>query len=44
MNLGFRKDFADEIDWSLHPEGVAFLLAFHYDCHADDVSSRDDVE
>jgi hypothetical protein len=28
MNLGFRKDFADEVDWSLHPEGVAFLLAF----------------
>jgi hypothetical protein len=25
-NLRFREDFADEVDWSLHPEGVAFLL------------------
>jgi hypothetical protein len=35
MNLRFREDFADEVDWSLHPEGVAFLLAFHHDCRAD---------
>jgi hypothetical protein len=28
MNLGFREDFADEVDWSLHSEGMAFLLAF----------------
>jgi hypothetical protein len=44
MNLGFRKYFADEVDWSLHPEGVAFLLAFHHDCRTDDVRSRGDVE
>jgi hypothetical protein len=43
MNLRFRKDFADEVDWSLHPEGVAFLLAFHQDCHTDDVSSCGDI-
>jgi hypothetical protein len=44
MNLGFKKDFADEVDWSLYPEGVAFLLAFHHDGRTDDVSSRGDVE
>jgi hypothetical protein len=44
MNLGFRKDFADEVDWSLHPERVVFLLAFHHDCRSDDVSSHGDVE
>jgi hypothetical protein len=44
MNLRFRENFADEVDWSLHPEGVAFLLAFHHDCRADEVSSRGDVE
>jgi hypothetical protein len=44
MNLRFREDFADEENWSLHPKGVAFLLAFHHDFHADDVSSRGDVE
>jgi hypothetical protein len=44
MNLGFRKDFADEVDWPLHTEGMAFLLAFHHGCRADDVSSRGDVE
>jgi hypothetical protein len=43
-NLRFREDFDDEVDWSLHPEGVAFLLAFHHDCRTDDVSSRGDVE
>jgi hypothetical protein len=43
-NLRFREDFADKVDWSLRPEGVAFLLAFHNDCRADDVSSRSDVE
>jgi hypothetical protein len=44
MNLRFREDFADEVDWSLHPEGVAFLLAFHHDCRDDEVSSHGDVE
>jgi hypothetical protein len=44
MNLRFRENFADEVDWSLHPEGVAFLLAFHHNCCADDVSSRGNVE
>jgi hypothetical protein len=44
MNLRFREDFANEIDWSLHPEVVAFLQAFHHDCRADIVSSRGDVE
>jgi hypothetical protein len=44
MNLRFREDFADEVNWSLHPEYMAFLLAFHHDCCADDVSSRSDVE
>jgi hypothetical protein len=44
MNLGFRKDFTNEVDWSPHTEGMAFLLAFHHDCRVDDVSSRDDVE
>jgi hypothetical protein len=44
MNLGFRKDFTDEVDWLLHTEGMAFLLVFHHDCHADDVSNRGDVE
>jgi hypothetical protein len=43
-NLRFREDFTDEVDWSLHPEGVAFLLTFHHDCRTDDVSSRGDVE
>jgi hypothetical protein len=43
-NLGFREDFVDEVDWSLHPEGMAFLLVFHHSSHADDVSSRSDVE
>jgi hypothetical protein len=37
MNLGFRKDFTDEVDLLLHTEGVAFLLAFHHDCHTKDV-------
>jgi hypothetical protein len=44
MNLGFREDFADEVNWLLHPKGVAFLLAFHHNCRADDVSSRGDVK
>jgi hypothetical protein len=44
MNLRFRKDFADEVNWSLHPKGVAFFLLFHHDCCADNVSSRGDVE
>jgi hypothetical protein len=44
MNLGFRKDFADEVDWSLHPESMAFLLSLHHSCRTDNVSSRDDVE
>jgi hypothetical protein len=44
MNLGFKKDFADELDWPLHTEDMAFFLALHHDCRADDVSSRDDVE
>jgi hypothetical protein len=42
-NLGFRKDFADEVDRPLHTEGMAFLLALHHDCGAGDVSSRGDV-
>jgi hypothetical protein len=44
MNLRFGVDFADEVNWSLHPEGVAFFLLFHHDCRADDVSSRGDVK
>jgi hypothetical protein len=44
MNLTFREDLVDKVDWSLHPEGVAFLLAFHHHCRVDDVSSRGDVE
>jgi hypothetical protein len=44
VNLGFRKDFTDEVDWPLHTEGMAFLLAFHHDCCVDDVSSHSDVE
>jgi hypothetical protein len=44
MNLRFKEDFADEVDWLLHPEGMAFLLAFHHDSRTDDVSSRGDVE
>jgi hypothetical protein len=44
MNLRFREDFADEVDWSLHPEGVAFVLAFNHNCRGDDMSNRDDVE
>jgi hypothetical protein len=43
MNLGFRKDFVDEVYWSLHP-GMAFLLALHHDCRTDDVRSHGDVE
>jgi hypothetical protein len=44
MNLGFRKDFADEVDWSLHVESVAFLLMLHHDRRTDDVSSHENVE
>jgi hypothetical protein len=44
MNLRFGEDFTDEVNWLLHPKGVAFLLAFHHNCRADDVSSRGDVE
>jgi hypothetical protein len=43
-NPRFGKDFTDEVNWSLHPKGVAFFLSFHHDCRADDVSSRGDVE
>jgi hypothetical protein len=43
-NLGFKEDFADEVDWLLHTEGMAFLLAFHHDCCADDMSSHGNVE
>jgi hypothetical protein len=43
-NLRFREDFTDEVNWSLHPRGVAFFLSFHHDCRANDVSSRGDVE
>jgi hypothetical protein len=43
-NFVFRKYFTDEVDWLLHPEGMAFLLAFHHDSRTDDVSSRGDVE
>jgi hypothetical protein len=43
-NLRFRENFGDEVNWSLHPEGVAFFLSFHYDCRTDDVSSCGDVE
>jgi hypothetical protein len=44
MNLGFRKNFTDEVDWPQHIEDMAFLLAFHHDCRVDDVSSCGDVE
>jgi hypothetical protein len=44
MNLGFRKNFSDKVDWPLHTKGMALLLAFHHDCRADDVSSHDNVE
>jgi hypothetical protein len=44
INLRFREDFTDEVNWSLHPKGVAFFLLFHHDFRADDVSSRGDVE
>jgi hypothetical protein len=44
MNLGFRKNFADKVDWLLHTEGMAFLLPFHHDCRADEMSSRSDAE
>jgi hypothetical protein len=43
-NLRFREDFADEVNCSLDPEGVAFFLLFHHYCRTDDVSSRNDVE
>jgi hypothetical protein len=43
-NLRFREDFANEVNRSLHLEGVAFFLSFHHDCRTDDVSSRGDVE
>jgi hypothetical protein len=43
-NLRFREDFVDEVNWSLHPKGVAFLMVFHHDCHADDVSSCGYIE
>jgi hypothetical protein len=43
MNLGFRKDFADN-DGPLHTEGMAFLLVFHHDYRANNVSTRGDVE
>jgi hypothetical protein len=42
--LGLRKDFADEVDGPLDTEGMAFLLSFHRDCRADDVSSHGNVE
>jgi hypothetical protein len=42
-NLRFGEDFADEVNWLLHPKGVALFLSFHHDCRTDDVSSRDDV-
>jgi hypothetical protein len=41
MNVGLIENFADKVDWSLHPEGVAFLRALHHNSRADDVSSRD---
>jgi hypothetical protein len=43
-NLRFRKDFTDEVNWTLHHEGVAFFLSFHHDCRTDNVSSCGDVE
>jgi hypothetical protein len=43
-NLRVREDFADEVDWSLDSKKVAFLLTFHHDCLADDVSSHGDIE
>jgi hypothetical protein len=42
--LRFREDFVDEVNWSLHPEGVAFFLSFNHDCRTDDVSNHGDVE
>jgi hypothetical protein len=43
-NLRFGEDFADEVNRSLHPKGVAIFLSFHHDCCADDVSSRGDIK
>jgi hypothetical protein len=43
-NLRFSEDFTDEVNWSLHPKGMAFFLSFHHDCRTDDVSSCGDVE
>jgi hypothetical protein len=43
-NLRFRQNFTDEVNWLLHPKGVAFFLSFHHDFRTDDVSSRGDVE
>jgi hypothetical protein len=44
MNLGFRKNFAGEVDWPLHIKSMAFFLVLHHDFRADDVGSRSDVE
>jgi hypothetical protein len=43
-NLRFREDFANEVDWSLHPKGMVFILSFHHDCRTDNVSSCGDVQ
>jgi hypothetical protein len=43
-NHGFRKNFADEVNWPLHTESMAFFLVIHHDPRADDMSSRGDVE
>ena len=43
-NLWFKEYFTDEVDWSLDAVSVAFLRAFDYYRHTDNVSSRGNVE
>jgi hypothetical protein len=43
-NLRLIEDFANKVNWSLQPKGMAFLLSFHQDCRADDMSCHGDVE
>jgi hypothetical protein len=41
--LGVRKDFTDEVDWTLDFEGMTFLLPFHCDSDTHHLSSGHDV-
>jgi hypothetical protein len=41
--LGVRQDFIDEIDWTLHFEGMTLLLSFHYDGDTHYLSGGHDV-